>query len=75
MTETIIILKKFIVLIKRAEGINVRADRGILSDYITILNNLIAHVRTWRDDIEARIINVAKASKSDLYLKTYIVNY
>jgi hypothetical protein len=29
----------------------------------------------WRDDIKARTIDVAKASKSDLYLKTYIINY
>jgi hypothetical protein len=38
------ILEKFMVLIKRAKGTDVGADRGILSDYITILNNLIAHV-------------------------------
>jgi hypothetical protein len=69
------ILEKFIVLIKRAEGTDVGADRGILSNYMTILNNLIAYIRTWRDDIEARTIDVAKASKSDLHLKTYIVNY
>jgi hypothetical protein len=75
LAETMTILEKFIVLIKRAEGTDARADRGILSDYMTTLNNLIAHVRTWRDDIEARTIDVAKASKSDLHLKTYIVNY
>jgi hypothetical protein len=63
------------VLIKRAKGTNAGADRGILSDYITTLNNLIAYVQTWRDDIEARTIDVAKASKSNLYLKTCIVNY
>jgi hypothetical protein len=38
------ILKKFIVLIKRAEGTDVRADRGILFNYMTILNNLIAYI-------------------------------
>jgi hypothetical protein len=32
------------VLTKRAKGINARADRGILSNYITILNSLIAHI-------------------------------
>ena len=68
------ILEKFMVLIKRAEGTDAGADRGILSDYITILNSLIAYIRTWRDDIEARIVDVVKASKSDLYLKTCIVN-
>jgi hypothetical protein len=63
------------VLIKRAKGTDAGADRGILSDYMTTLNSLIAHIRIWRDDIEARTVDVAKASKSDLYLKTYIVNY
>ena len=28
----------------------------------------------WRDDIKARTINVAKASKSNLYLKMCIIN-
>ena len=69
------ILEKFMVLIKRAEGTDVGADRGILSDYMTTLNSLIAHIRIWRDDIEARTVDVAKASKSNLHLKTYIVNY
>jgi hypothetical protein len=32
------------VLTKRAKGINARADRGILSNYITILNSLIAYI-------------------------------
>jgi hypothetical protein len=32
------------VLTKRAKGTNAEADRGILSNYITMLNNLIAHV-------------------------------
>jgi hypothetical protein len=63
------------VLIKRAKGTDAEADRGILSDYITTLNNLIAYVRIWRDDIEARTLDVAKALKSNLYLKTCIINY
>jgi hypothetical protein len=62
------------VLTKRAKGTNAGADRSILSNYITTLNNLIAHIQTWHDDIKARTINVAKASKSNLYLKTYIIN-
>ena len=69
------ILEKFMILTKRAKGTDTGADQGILSDYMTTLNNLIAHVRTWRDDIKARTIDAAKASKSDLYLKTCIVNY
>ena len=63
------------VLIKRAKGTNIEADQGILSDYITILNSLIAHIRIWHDNIKARTIDVAKALKSNLYLKTYIINY
>jgi hypothetical protein len=38
------ILEKFMVLIKRAKGINAGADRGILSDYMTTLNSLIAYI-------------------------------
>ena len=74
LAETMTILEKFMVLIKRAEGTDAGADRGILSDYMTTLNSLIAHIRMWRDDIEARTVDVAKASKSDLHLKTCIVN-
>jgi hypothetical protein len=44
LAETMTILKKFMVLIKRAKGTDVRADRGILSDYITTLNNFIIYV-------------------------------
>jgi hypothetical protein len=63
------------VLIKRIKGTDVGVDWGILSDYITMLNNLIAYIWIWRDDIKARTIDVAKALKSDLYFKTCIVNY
>jgi hypothetical protein len=38
------ILEKFMVLIKRAKGTDVEADRGIFSDYITMLNNLITYI-------------------------------
>jgi hypothetical protein len=74
LAETMTILEKFMLLTKRAEGTDTGADRGILSDYMTTLNNLIAHVRTYRDDIEARTVDAAKALESDLYLKTCIIN-
>jgi hypothetical protein len=32
------------VLIKRAKGTNAGADRGILSNYMTMLNSLIAYI-------------------------------
>jgi hypothetical protein len=38
------ILEKFMVLTKRAKGTDAEADRGIFSDYMTMLNNLITHV-------------------------------
>jgi hypothetical protein len=39
----------------RAEGTSITGTRGILSNYMTILNDLIGHVRTARDDIDVRI--------------------
>jgi hypothetical protein len=75
LAETIMILEKFMVLIKRAEGTESGADRGILSDYMTTLNSLIDHVRRHRDEIDSRTNDVATASNTDLHLKTCIVNY
>jgi hypothetical protein len=69
------ILEKFMLLIKRAEGTNAGADRGILSDYMTTLNSLINYVREHRDDIDIRTTDVANASAFNLYLKTCIINY
>ena len=53
----IAILKPFYKLIKRAEGTTITSNRGILSNYITILNSLLAHVREARDDIDLRLSN------------------
>jgi hypothetical protein len=75
LTETIMILEKFMVLTKRAKGTESGADRGILSDYMTTLNGLIDHVRRHRDEINSRTDDVATASNTDLHLKTCIVNY
>ena len=69
------ILKKFMLLIKRAEGNNSEGDRGVLSDYMTIINELLNHVRKYRDDINIRTFDEDNASSTDLYLKAYIVNY
>jgi hypothetical protein len=62
------------VLTKCAKGTELGADRGILSDYMTILNGLIDHVRRHYDEINSRTNDVAIASNTDLYLKTCIVN-
>jgi len=69
------ILEKFMVLIKRAEGTDVGADRGILSDYMTTLNNLIDYIWKHRDDINAHITDKANVSSFNIYLKEYIINY
>ena len=49
------ILKLFYDLTIRAEGTHINGTRGILSNYMTTLNDLVAHVREARDDIDIRI--------------------
>jgi hypothetical protein len=61
------------VLIKRAKGTKLRADRGILSNYITILNGLINHVQRHYNEINSRTNDIATASNTNLYLKTCIM--
>ena len=51
LNNVIAILKPFYKLTKRVEGTTIISDRGILSNYITTLNSLLAHVREARDDI------------------------
>jgi len=75
LTETMAILEKFMLLIKRAEGNNSEGDRGVLSNYMTTMNELLNHVRKHRDDINMRTFDEDNASSTDLYLKAYIVNY
>jgi hypothetical protein len=75
LAETMTILEKFLLLTKQVKGTDTGADEGILSNYITILNNLITHVQTYRDNIKARTVDAAKALESDLYLKACIINW
>ena len=75
LTETMAILEKFMLLIKRAEGNNSEGDRGVLSNYMTTMNELLNHVRKHRDDINIRTFDEDNASSTDLHLKAYIVNY
>jgi hypothetical protein len=49
------ILKLFYDLTIRAEGTYINGTRGILSNYMTTLNDLVAYVREARDDINVRI--------------------
>ena len=53
----IAILKPFYKLIKRAEGTTITGNRGILFNYITTLNSLLAHIREARDNINLQLSN------------------
>ena len=63
------------LLIKRAKSNNSEGDRGVLFNYMTIINELFNYVRKHRDDINIRTFDEDNASSIDLYLKVYIVNY
>ena len=39
------------------QGTTIAGDRGILSNYMTTLNSLLAHVQEARDDIDLRLSN------------------
>jgi hypothetical protein len=51
------ILEPFYKLTKHVEGTTLTGDQGILSNYITILNNLLGHIQRARDDINRRLNN------------------
>jgi hypothetical protein len=68
------ILKKFYELTKYTEGTKLSSDRGVLSDYITIMNELIKHVRSIRDDIRVRSEDPLLVTPALEHLKTYSIN-
>jgi Zn-finger protein len=49
MTDCTLCLEVFYKLTKRAEGTYIKGHRGVLSDYMCTINNLIKHVRFHRD--------------------------
>jgi len=57
LNDVMAILEPFYKLTKRAKGIIITGNRGILSNYMTTLNSLLAHVREARDDIDLRLSN------------------
>ena len=75
LAEVIEILKPFHDLTKRAEGTKLDSDRGVLSDYMTTLNQLLDHVRVIRDDLNFKANDQTLTSPSIIYLRTCIVNY
>jgi hypothetical protein len=68
------ILKKFYELTKYAKGTKLSSKRGVLSDYMTIMNELIKHVRSIRDDIRVRTANPCLVTPALDHLKTCSIN-
>jgi hypothetical protein len=69
LSEVVFILRPFYDLTKRAEG-----DRGVLSDYLTTLNKLLAHVRERRDDLILRDNTAHLSTPATNHLRACIVN-
>lgn len=74
LAEVMAILEKFYMLTKRAEGTKLSSDRGVLSDYMTTLNELLNHTRMLRDDLNVRADNPGLSTPSIQHLQTCIVN-
>ena len=69
------ILKKFYDLTKHSKGTSLRGDRGVASDFITTLCDLLNYIRHIRDNIKVRLADKDLAIKGLQYLKTCTVNY
>jgi hypothetical protein len=74
LSEVLAILEKFYDMTKRAEGSRVDGDRGVLSDYMTTLNELLNHVRLARDDLNIRADNPELSTDGIKHLRACIVN-
>ena len=68
------ILKKFYNLTKHNKGTSSRGNRGVASDFMTTLCDLLNHIRHTRDDIEVRLADKDLATEGLQYLKTCTVN-
>ena len=67
-------MSKFWELTERAEGTKLQGDRGTLSDYMTTLNSLLNHVRSYREDLDTRADNPHLSNDAIQHLRTCIVN-
>ena len=74
LLEVKAILTKFWELSVRAEGTKIQGDRGVLSDYMTTLNDLLNHVRLYRDDLNVRADDTELSTPAIQHLSTCIVN-
>lgn len=74
LAEVMDILKKFYDLTKRAEGTKLSSDRGVLSDYMATLNELLNHVRELRDDYNIKAEDASLSTPSVQHLRNCVVN-
>jgi hypothetical protein len=69
-----IILEVFYKLTKRAEGTYIKGHRGVLSDYMCTINDLIKHVCFHRDQLNTKANNEDLANKPIYHLRLCILN-
>jgi hypothetical protein len=70
LKEIMHILKDFEKLTRWAEGAQIQGDRGVLSNYLTIINELLHHMKAIRDDLALRAADEELNSSSITYLTT-----
>lgn len=74
LEEIMTILKPFYIYTKRAEGKSTSSDRGIVSEYLVSLNQLLDHVRIHRQKLAKRIIALQLDESSAEILRTCLLN-
>jgi len=74
LQEILNILKPFYTFTKRAEGKGHSADRGVVSEYLVTLNELLLHIRTARNDLAARVLDIKLQDDAIDFLKTSLLS-
>lgn len=76
LKETMVILQPFVDCTIHSQGAGKRqaSDRGVLSDYMVVLNDLLGHMREVRDDFTQRAANPNLASAHVNELKSCVIN-
>jgi hypothetical protein len=74
LAEVKSVLEKFFELTKRAESAKLSSDRGVLSNYIVTLNQLLVHVQEKRDSFTAAANNPDFYTPAIEHLRVCTVN-
>ena len=74
LAEIVEILKPYYKLTKYAEGSSLTGHRGVLSNYLTILNRLVVHSESIKLKYDALIASNEYDTPSNQYLRTCAVN-